>query len=129
MNDETKEETMLSNEEIIEALKKYFKWMIEQSEVIYGTKENPYYFLCNNNVYKQIKELLPLDKNDMYCYYGGRVKIVNVDKAFEKIEAKPYEVKDNPFCNTFKKPFYQDLFEQDKRKYGIQVKGKWRKRK
>ena len=128
MNEETKTETILSNEEILEALEKSFKWMMEQSEVIYGTKENPYICYVSDGAYKEIKKMNILDEYDMCATEKGWAKIINFEKPV-KVEVKPYEVKDNPFCNTFKKPFYQELFKQDKEKYSIQVKGKWRKRK
>lgn len=129
MNDETNVETFLSNEEILEALEKSFKWMMEkETSELYGTKENPYICYVSNGAYKEIKEMNVLDKNDMCSTISGWVKIINFDKPVN-VEVNPYEVKDNPFCNTFKKPFYQDLFKQDKRKYSIEVAGKWRKRK
>ena len=77
---------------------------------------------------KKFKELFPLDENDMYCYYGVWVKIVNVERSFE-VEGKPYEVKDTQFCNTFKKPFYHDVFKPSKEKYGIKTGMKGSKRK
>ena len=128
MNEETKTETILSNEEILETLEKSFKWMMEQSEVIYGTKANPYICYVSDGVYKEIKKMNILDEYDMCATEEGWAKIINFDKPF-KVEVKPYEVKENPFCNTFKKPYYIDLFKQDKRKYSIEVAVKRRKRK
>ena len=129
MNDETNVETFLSNEEILEALEKSFKWMIEQeTSELYGTKEKPYICYVSDGAYKEIKKMNILDECDMCATEMGWAKIINFEKPV-KVEVKPYEVKDNPFCNTFKKPFYHDLFKQDKRKYSIEVAGKWRKRK
>ena len=125
---EAKVETKLSNEEIVEAFEKSVKTLKEKLSKVYGTKEEPYICYTSDIVYKKIKEMSILDENDICSTEWGWFKIINVDKPI-KVEVKPYEVKDNPFCNTFKKPFYQVLFEQDKRKYSIQVAGKWRKRK
>lgn len=128
MNDEVKVENKLSNEEIVEAFEKSLKMLQEQLSKVYGTKEEPYVCYVSDIAYKKIKEMSVLDKNDMCSTERGWVKIINIEKPV-KVEAKPYEVKDNPFCNTFKKPFYQDLFKQDKEMYSIKVAGKWRKRK
>ena len=119
---------MIPEEEFLKELEETFKSLTKLPVESYGSKTNPYYFCCNKNVYKQIKEELPLDENDMYCYYGVWVKIINVEKSFE-VEAKPYEVKDNSFCNTFKKPFYHDVFKPSKEKYGIKTVMKGSKRK
>lgn len=121
---------MIPEEEFLKGLEETFKSLTKLPVESYGSKTNPYYFCCNNNVYKQIKEELPLDENDMYCHYGVWVKIINVEKPFDfEVEAKPYEVKDIPFCNTFKKPFYQDVFKPSKEKYSIKTVMKGSKRK
>ena len=120
---------MISDEEFFKELEETVKHLAEQPVEIYGSKTKPYYFCCSNDIYKKIKELLPLDENDMYCNYGVWVKVINVDNAFGKIEAKPYEVKDIPFCNIFKKPFYQDVFKPSKEKYSIKTVMKGNKRK
>ena len=119
---------MIPEEEFLKELEETFKSLAKLPVDSHGSRTNPYYFCCNNNVYKQIKEELPLDENDMYCNYGVWVKIINVEKSFE-VEAKPYEVKDTPFCNTFKKPFYQDVFKPSKEKYSIKTVMKGNKRK
>lgn len=120
----------IPKEEMLKKLEEAFEWMKKQPVEMIGTKDNPYYCYCNNEIYKKFKEELPLDENDMYCYYGGWVKVINVDKPFE-VEVKPYEVKkeDNPFCNTFKKPFYRDAFKKNKNDYAVKILGKWSKRK
>lgn len=129
MNDETKIETNLSKEEIREAFEKSFQMMKEQSLKVYGTKGEPYVCFVNDFIYKEMQKYFILDENDMYLSICGWVKFINVDKPI-KVEVKPYEVKkeDNPFCNTFKKPFYHDLFKQNKEEYSIKVAGKWRKK-
>ena len=99
--------------------------MKKQPIEIIGSKENPYYCYCNNEIYKKVKEELPLDENDMYCWYSGWVKVINVDKPFE-VEVKPYEPK---FNNTNYKPFYRDVFKKNKNDYAVKILGKWRKRK
>lgn len=120
----------IPKEEFIQKLEEAFEWMKKQPIEMIGTKANPYYCYCKNEIYKKVKEELPLDENDMYCWYGGWVKVINVDKPFE-VEVKPYEVKkeDNPFCNTFKNPFYRDVFKKNKNDYAVKILGKWRKRK
>ena len=118
----------LSKEEVIQKLEEAFEWMKKQPIEIIGSKENPYYCYCNNEIYKKVKEELPLDENDMYFTISGWVKVINVDKPV-KVEVKPYEVKkeDNPFYN-FRNPYFLDLFK-NKEKYSIKVIGKWKKRK
>lgn len=111
-------------EEMIKKLKEAFEWMEKQSIEIIGSKVNPYYCYCNNEIYKKFKEL-PLDENDMYCTINGWVKVINVDKPFE-VEVKPYEPK---FNNTNYKPFYREVFKKNENDYAVKVLGKWRKRK
>lgn len=128
--DKTKVGTILPEEEILKKIEEVLEWMKEQPCEIHGSKDKPYYCFCNNEIYKKFKEGLPLDENDMYFTINGWVKVINVNKPFE-VEVKPYEVKkeDNPFCNTFKKPFYRDVFKKNKKDYAIKVLGKWSKRK
>ena len=123
------EKDEIDKEEFFQKLEEAFEWMKKQPVEIIGSKEKPYYCYCNNNIYKKFKEELPLDENDMYCTISGWIKVINVDKPFE-VEVKPYEVKkeNNPFCNTFKKPFYHDLFKQNNSAYAVKVLGKWKKK-
>ena len=115
-------------EEFLKELEEKFKRLTKLPVEANDSKTNIYYFYCNNSVYKKFKEVFPLDENDMYCYCGVLVKIINVDN-YIKAEVKPYEVKDNQFCNTFKKPFYQDLFKPSKEKYVIKTGMKVSKKK
>lgn len=128
MNDETKIEPNLSKEEFYKKLEEVFECIKKQPVEIIGSKAKPYICYVNDIIYKEMQKYFILDENDMYLSICGWVKFINVDKPI-KVEVKPYEVKDNPFCNTFKKPFYHDLFKQDKEMYSIKVAGKWRKRK
>lgn len=115
---------MDDKEEFIKKLEEAFEWMKNRPVEIYGSKDKPYYFYCNNVLYKRLKEELPLDENDMYCNWGSWVKVINVDKPFE-VEVKPYEPK---FNNTNYKPFYHDVFKQNKNDYAVKVLGKWKKK-
>lgn len=114
----------IDKEDFIQKLEEAFEWMKKQPVEIIGTKANPYYCYCNNEIYKKVKEELPLDENDMYCTICGWVKVINVDKPFE-VEVKPYEPK---FNNTNHKPFYHDVFKENKNDYAVKVLGKWKKK-
>lgn len=123
----SKEDDELSPERFFKVLKETLEYLENKKiEPFIGSKQNPYCFCCNNLIYKQIKEQLPLDENDMYCNYGTWVKVINVDKQPFEIEVKPYEQK---FNNTNYKTFYHDVFKKDNSYYAVRVLGKWGKRK
>lgn len=107
----------ITAEEIIQKVKETLEYLEKQPVEIIGTKAKPYYYYCSDSLYEKIKELLPLDENDMYCDYGSWVKVINVDKPFE-VEVKPYEPK---FNNTNHKPFYHDVFKKNKNDYAVTV--------
>lgn len=124
------EKEEITREEFIEKLKEAFEYMKNKPIEYYGSKEKPYYCMVNNICYLEIKKQKLVDENDMYRTPTGEwVKIINVEIPV-KVEVKPYEVEKekNPFCNTFKKPFYHDLFKQNNSAYSVKVLGKWNKK-
>ena len=119
----------MNSEELLKQLKETFEYLKNKPIERYGTKDKPYYCLVGNKVYEYIKQNKLCDENDMYRMPTGEwVKIINVNNPV-KVEVKPYEVEKekNPFCNTFKKPFYHDLFKQNNSAYEVKVLGKWKK--
>ena len=47
---------MIPEEEFLKELEETFKSLTKLPVESHGSRTNPYYFCCNNNVYKQIKE-------------------------------------------------------------------------
>lgn len=115
-------------EEFIKSLKETFEYMKNKPVERVGTKEKPLYCMVSNICYLECKKQKLIDENDMYRMPTGEwAKIINVGNPL-KVEVKPYEVEkeDNPFCNTFKEPFYKPLYVKDKSMYALKVQGKWR---
>ena len=116
-------------EEFIKNLKEAFEYMKNKSVERVGTKAKPLYCMVSNKCYLEIKKQKLVDEKDMYRMptTGEWVKIINVENPVKQ-EVKPYEVEkeDNPFCNTFKEPFYKPLYVKDKSMYALKVQGKWR---
>lgn len=116
-------------EEFIKGLKEAFEYMKNKSVDRYGSKGKPFYCMVSNICYLEIKKQKLVDENDMYRLPTGEwVKIINVEIPVKQ-EVKPYRVEkeDNPFCNTFKEPFYKPLYTKDKSMYALKIQGKWRK--
>ena len=121
-------------EEFLKGIRKVREYLSKSPvDFSLGSKNKPYEAYFGEKVYNEFEPFL--DEHNMINVNGTWFKIhkVPVLSNSEKnviIQVKPYEVKKeyNSFCNTFKEPFYHDLFKQNNSAYAVKVLGKWKKK-